>query len=338
MKSNIFKLPLYFIVSGICLFLIFRKVDLQEVKRQLFHIHYAWLLTGACIGIVKNWLTGLRSCDLIPRTNKLSSSDSFNFYSIGIMANMILPLRAGDIIRAKFIANKLKIPNTRALGIIASEHILDFLMLCGLLVYCLTFYSYHWPSQVIPTVISLFIFAIFLFCMIFIFNSNAQTINLLKNYAAQLLPKPLAFLPNMIANFYSGFFQLTSAASISKVINYTVIIWLAQALWIYALLCSLGMTEMYSFGFQAIFVMLVMMGIGIMIPFAPAYIGTFHLMIVLGLTQLGVQKSTALSYAIVAHAHAAVVAVLLGLFSLLKINMTTPFDPLKQPHITQESP
>jgi uncharacterized membrane protein YbhN (UPF0104 family) len=63
------------------------------------------------------------------------------------------------------------------------------------------------------------------------------------------------------------------------------------------------------------------MGIAIMIPASPGYIGTFHLMILLGLTQMGVPKAAALSYAILAHAHAVVLAILIGLYSLWKTNI-----------------
>jgi len=329
MRKHVFKiLKLFFccITSGVCLLFIFKKVDISDVKHILSQANYIWILIATGIGVLKMWISGFRWRHFGFPCIQLSSKSSFYFYAIGTMTNMTLPFRAGDIVRTRMIADALKIPNTKVLGTIASEHMLDFITLCSLLVGCLTFYSYRWPTEVIPTVITFFIVAVFCFGGVFLLNKNTHIIKQFKSYISQILPKFLLFLPNMIATFYSGFFQLGSFLNILKVLGLTACTWIAQGLWIYALLYSLGIVENYQLGFEAVAVLMVMMGIVIMIPSSPGYIGTFHLMVLLGLTQMGVPKSISLSYAILAHAHALAMAILIGLYSLWKINIKSSMD------------
>lgn len=319
------KLFFCFIVSGLCLFLIFRKVDVSEVTCILLRISYTWLFIATVIGILKMWMTAFRWRYLALPCKQLLLTNSFYFYAIGTMINMTLPFRAGDLVRTHMIADALKLPNTKVLATIASEHLLDFITLCSLLVVCLLLYSYKWPAEVMPTMIVFFIVVISFFSGACLLKKNA-TIKLLQNYIIDILPKRLLFLSNMMANFYSGFFQLGGFFNILKILNITAWIWIAQGFWISALLYSLGILGNYHLGFEAISVLMVMMGVAVMIPASPGYIGTFHLMIVLGLTQMGVPKTISLSCAILIHAHAVAVAIFTGLYCLWKVNIKPSYN------------
>lgn len=301
---------------------------MAEALRLLLLTKYHWLLAATVLGALKSWLTGLRWRHLAPASHPLSTTKSFHFYGIGVMINMTLPFRVGDLVRARLIAEALKIPGTQALGTIASEHILDFTMLCCLLITCFTLYSYHWPTQVIPTVSVFFALALSFFTAVFILRTKKNTplIQQWKTQLSAVLPKRLLIFPTMLRNFYSGLFHFGDLMNVLKILGSTASIWLAQSLWIYALLSSLGIAESYHLGFEAPLVLVVMMGIAVMIPSSPGYIGTFHLITLLGLTQMGVPKSVALSFAILAHAHAVAVAISVGLYSLWKGSIKLSFN------------
>src|SRR5689334_15751975 len=114
-----------------------RKVDTEEVLRLLSLTNNIWLSSAAIVGILKAWLMGTRWRYFMPSANRLPITKSFYYYAIGNMASMIFPFRAGDFIRAFMVAKALSITNSRALGSIVSEHIVDFLILCCLLLFTL---------------------------------------------------------------------------------------------------------------------------------------------------------------------------------------------------------
>lgn len=326
-------------ISGICLFFVFRKADIHEITHLLLLINYKWIIAATIICIFKMWGTVLRWHYFVVSPKQLSSTNSFHFYAIGTMINMTLPFRMGDLIRANLIAEALKISNPKALGTIASEHILDFVALIFLLVGCLALFSYQWPAQIIPIVKIFFIISTILSVGFLLFKKNAHIQKRFKNFIDTVLPKRFLFIPNMITNFCAGFFQFGSIINRLKIFGMTAGLWVAQSVWIYTLFCALGMIDSYHLNFEAAFVLAVMIGVATMIPSSPGYIGTFHLMIVLGLTQMGIPKTVSLSYAILAHAHAVGTAVLIGFYSLWKgkIKLSFNFYPKKTPHVVQEA-
>ncbi len=315
---NILKLILCFLVSLICLIFVCRKVNINEVTSILLQTNYIWIVIGTVIGVLKMWITAYRCCYLLPSDQQLSVRRSFHYYSIGTMANMILPFRVGDIVRARLLADNLNISKAKILGTIASEHIIDFIILCFLLVSCIGLYSYSLPRQIMPTMsIVLLVVGTFLAGLV-VFGSRS-TSNLKLKFAKRI-PQKLFFLSQLIMNFYAGFFRLGGWANMLMIISATICIWLAQGYWAYLLLHSLGLIESYQLSLGVIPVIVVMMGIAVMIPSTPGYIGTFHLMVMLGLMQMGVPKAAALSYAILTHAHAVICAIVVGIYSLWKVN------------------
>lgn len=83
----------------------------------------------------------------------------------------------------------------------------------------------------------------------------------------------------------------------------------------------------YAFGmhlsiFNA-FAILSIIALGVMIPAAPGFIGTYHYACVLGLTSFGIAKSEALSYAVVLWFLQMIPPVLIGLLFLpfLKLSL-----------------
>jgi uncharacterized protein (TIRG00374 family) len=271
---------------------------------------------------------------------ELASSNSFYFYSIGTMINMTLPFRMGDFVRSSLIAGALKIPNTKALGTIASEHMLDMLILGLLLVGCILSYSYHWPARIIP-IMTFFCIIIALFIVgFFLVQKNEATKQKLKQFIGNSLPKRFLFIPEMITNFCGGIFQFGGYANTLKIFSLTAGILLAQGLWIYILLNALDIPNSYHLGIEAVIVLIVMLGVAVMIPSSPSYIGTFHLMVVLGLTQMGVPKAAALSFAILAHAHTVITAVSIGCYSLWKgkIKLSFNYRTWGMPNVAQEMP
>ncbi len=301
-RLKMFKYVVGLSVSIACLFYLLQKIDMHIVFDLFKSMNYTWFVMATIIGISKMWWTGLRWRYLATFCNQLKKSDSFYFYTIGTMLNMLLPLRSGDLLRIRLISKKLQVSTFKILATVTSEHMLDFLVLIIFLISCLFFYSYHLPKHVLATMVTL---------------SSVMMIFTGSVFLLKRIPE-IYFFKKMIANFHTGFFQFEKHKF--KVMMLTILIWLAQSLWIYALLRCLGMTMHYHLGVEAIFVIVVMMGAAAMLPATPGYIGTFHLMVVLGLTQIGVPKSVALSYAILAHAHSVVWAIIVGLFSLWRIN------------------
>lgn len=304
-------------ITFICLYLLFQKIDMKVVSKLYLNFDCKWLIFATLFSVLKMWLTGVRWRYFGDFCYPLSLIKSYRFYTIGTMINMILPFRIGDLLRARLIGQSINIPTSKVVGTIASEHIVDFLVLCVLLQICILLFSFEWLSQLLPTIVTFLIVIISVFILLYAFKFKNNVSNL-QNIFLQYFPKKLLSIYEVIINFYFGFFQIKNLKNIMKIFFLTIVMWVAQYYWAYGLLCSLGLEISYQLGFTAVLGLIVTMGIAVMLPATPGYVGTFHLMIVLCLMQLNVPKSSAFSYAILVHAHSVGISIIVGLYSLWK--------------------
>lgn len=121
-------------VAGVFLWLVLRKVDLAEIGAALAQARAGWLVAAvACFFTgyafrVERWRQMLRHDN--PR---LRWRDCGAVLMISVAANNLLPLRAGDVVRAFTFNRRLGIGAATSLSTLLVERLLDTLMLIALL-------------------------------------------------------------------------------------------------------------------------------------------------------------------------------------------------------------
>ncbi|MCG6536629.1 MAG: flippase-like domain-containing protein, partial [Syntrophales bacterium LBB04] len=103
-----------------------------------------------------------------------------------------------------------------------------------------------------------------------------------------------------------------------QVLMLSLLIWLIDVLAIYMLFMAFN----FTLPTVAAFVLMLILIIGIAIPTAPGFIGTWHFSCVLGLGLFGIAKTNALAFAIVYHFWAIGLTVVLGLCFLPFLNFS----------------
>ena len=145
-----------------------------------------------------------------------------------------------------------------------------------------------------------------------------------------LLDRFLFFVPNhfrpkvmdTIWNFSKGIVLVKNPYKWFQIIFYSLIIWFINLYQIEMIEQALGLT----LPFIATFLIMAMASLGVMIPSAPGYIGTFHLSVLYGFLFYGTGKEEALSAAILWHATMFFPTILFGLISFLSLH--APFGRL----------
>jgi dolichyl-phosphate beta-glucosyltransferase len=116
------------VVSGLILYAVLRRFDLQQTMASVRQAHTVLLVLGVTLMVIAYLLRGAR-WQIWERS--LSYPDSLRLILIGFMGNNILPARLGEILRAHCAAAKTSDDRgrTTALASIAAERILDGLIL-----------------------------------------------------------------------------------------------------------------------------------------------------------------------------------------------------------------
>ena len=118
-----------FAVSVACLGLLFRQIDPAELGDALASVRYEWLLAAIAVEFLALWVRGIRWRMILHESVRISNWDAFAVLIIGYAANNLLPLRAGELVRAQLLYAQHGTSRLATFGTILVERIFDVLVL-----------------------------------------------------------------------------------------------------------------------------------------------------------------------------------------------------------------
>lgn len=238
--------------------------------------------------------------------------------ALGFMANNVLPLRAGELVRSYTASRLADIRFTTVLSSVAVERIFDGLTIAGLLTLALL--SPDLPGSVRVGGISVarlaqmggLVGGISLLVAIGVLIAPLSAERLVR----RVLPwRRLADRAvNLIEGVRQGLVVLRAPARLIQVVLWSLVLWLVNALAFYVGFGSFDIPVSY-YGALLLQGLLVL---GISIPSTPGFFGPFEAVIVAVLALYGVPKDLAFSYAISFHVTSFIPITLLGLWSLVR--------------------
>ena len=239
--------------------------------------------------------------------------------ALGFMANNLLPLRAGELVRSYTAARLTKARFTTVISSVAVERIFDGLTVVSLLTYALL--SSDLPTSVAVGGTSVAQLArvaglVGLVAMLGAVLVVATPLTA-ERIVRRMLPHSHAAdrIVDLIEGVRQGLTVLSSPARLGGVILWSLVLWLVNALSFYVGFAAFGIPVSYN-GALMLQGLLVL---GISIPSTPGFFGPFEAVIVAVLALYGVSGSLAFSYAISYHITTFVPITLLGLWSMARM-------------------
>jgi glycosyltransferase 2 family protein len=295
-----------------------RGVNLSDVLRHLRTAHPVPLAAAVVIATIAfplrlvRWRLLLRD----ERGRPYPATPLWHAIAIGFMANNILPLRAGELVRSYTAAKLAPARFTTVFSSIAVERIFDGLTVVAMLTFALL--SSDLPSTVSVGGTSIVQLARAAGILGLLALLAAVLVVVAPVRAEQLVRRilPHARVADKIVDLIEGVRQgltvLRSPARLAGVIMWSVVLWLVNALAFYIGFQAFDIPVSYS-GALLLQGLLVL---GISIPSTPGFFGPFEAVIVAVLALYGITSSLAFSYAISFHLTSFVPITLLGLWSL----------------------
>lgn len=286
-------------VSLFFLWIGFRGLDFQELGRTLSQIQIGWVLLAIPVYFVATYLITWRWWYLIRTIRPVSVNRLFPVVVIGYMANNLLPLRLGEVMRAYVLRRRDEVPIPPTLTTIFVERVFDGLTMLTFIFVALFFLDFEEPTlrTVVLVTAPLFFGALVTF---FVLASNpARARRLLESLTTRLLPEGVGRkVMDLADEFLSGLDGLRSWQGVAGIIVGSLLSWTVES--------TTYWMVMNAFDFEvSFFVLLLVIGFGnlsTILPSTAGYIGTFHAAAILTLTAFDVDRTVAGSYAIVMHA------------------------------------
>lgn len=308
------------LISAVFLYLAFKNVDVPEMLDALEKANYWWLLPGIVMMFISLYIRAYRWQYFLLAIAKVPIKKLFSAMMIGYMANNVLPLRIGEIMRALAIGNSAKISRTSAFATILVERIIDVISLLMILGFTVFFHDF--PPNIKNAGLVIFAGSILLVVFIvLLMEKTDKTIRVVWWLGSPLPRKFRKSINKNLRKFLGGFEIFRQTHHYPSIIIQSILLWVLYAGIIYVTFFAFDLETEGSSKMIVSLVILVMISIGIMIPSSPGFIGTYHYLCQQGLALFGVAETDALSFAIVLHISNYIPMTLVGFYYFWKENM-----------------
>ncbi len=276
-------------------YLAVRQANLSESLHALASVRPGWLIAATLVYLSSFPVRALR-WRLILRVQKvLSLKEVMASVFVGYMANNVLPMRAGEIYRAHYLGQRVRMSRSGVAASIVVERTLDGLMLvCVVLLVFILFPQEHYlgGTALITGLVFLGLATGILF-----YGLTADKAHQVIDQALGLLPRALhERLVGRLRSFLQGIRGISTVGRFLEAGMYTVLVWVLDACAIALVVASFGVA-LPLVGFVLVSALV---ALSTTLPSGPGYVGPFQYAFVLSLGAFAVSRETALAISVAA--------------------------------------
>ena len=314
--------------SLLFLALFFARIDPGETWERLEQADYLPVAPAIAVYFAAVYFRTLRWQYLLSPMKRMAVSRLYPVVVVGYMANNLLPVRLGEVVRAYYLGERENVSKVSSLATIAVERVFDgltllflaavvsmFLPLVGLLQGLADRAGVPWALLALAMSMPFVLAAAFMVLA----SYSPRWFESLVARLIGALPAPLrAKVAGLVTMFISGLAVLQHPRRLLVVFVLSLPVWLTEALMYYILAFSFDLQEVFSVTELAGVILLVtaVSNLAISIPTAGGGIGAFEVAAAATLSLLGAEESAAGAYAILVHVALLAPVTLLGLLYL----------------------
>lgn len=311
-------------LSAVLLWWTLRDVSLATVWRELSKSSIPLFAASATCATLIFPLRALRWRTILqPVAPNQPLGPLWRATAIGMMANNLLPARAGEIARAYALTRQTGIPLSTSIASLAVDRLFDMLVL--LLLAVVAFLDPAFPHDatiagqtpgdlaegsivlVVLLMLSLYALAVF----------PSQMVRVFEIFSRRVSPAIEERGKAVLTKFSEGLSVLRSPRRFGSVLCWTVAHWLLNAFAFWLGFEAVGI----SLPFSAALFLQTLIAMGVALPSAPGFFGVFEKVATVGLAIYGVQAVSATSWAIGFHVLSFIPITLIGLWYFAKLDL-----------------
>jgi uncharacterized protein (TIRG00374 family) len=301
------------VLSVACLAWALHGVSWTELWAEVRELDWRWVSIAVIADLLVYVVQGWRWNLLLLPVGPVSPWASVGAIYVGLFANEVLPLRAGELIRCFLMARWSKIPSSVTLASALIERIFDGgLLIAGL--FLSLRYMHHFPLSrgqgraiEIITTGSIFLAIVLLICAALLAVAmywREQTLDALLD--VRMFSWAHVFIQDLHRIGHSRFLYFSAAVSVPYLF--------IQIVPIYAI--------MQAYGFDGVTwsqagALMVLLRLGSVVPQAPGNVGLFQVLSTLGLTLFGVPGAMARRFTLILWAVVTLPLLIVGFIALV---------------------
>ena len=313
-----FRIALSLGLSAIFLWIAVRGISWEEASASLREAHL-WVIPPAfAVALLSLYFRAIRWGVLLRPFANVGTQPLMSATAIGFAANMLLPLRAGEVIRPWLLSRKIGLPLAQTIATVALERLFDMATL-------LLFFGIATLTLPLPPEwkrYGWFFLATFVFLLgllVALQQMPERTIALVSTLSRPLPVRIAGAVENAIRQFAEGLVSIRSGAAIALALGYSLAVWLTLAVTFGLGISALDLPVPWIRGALSL---TAIVAIAVAIPGGPGFIGMFQVGCEVALGVYGIGKSVAFSYSVLVHVIQFASTVALGLYYFLRENVS----------------
>jgi uncharacterized protein (TIRG00374 family) len=281
------------IISVIFIVYIAREIETKNFYSTLKNVNGVYILSGVAAFIAGYFLKAYRWLLIVREHSKIfTAGNTFPPFFIGFASNNILPLRMGEVVRASLLSLNTQSSIVFSFSSIFLDRILDGLALLILILSASFILSLSdWVMNITYTASIVFILS-FLLLLFVSFSTHLKLFRVTENSG-----KILRTIYTLLNNVRNSLKILRSPYKFLAVLLFSVIVWFFESTMYYSFASAMNLDVTFI---ESVIIM-VILNFGILIPSAPAYIGTFEFFCIKSMQLFGIAESSALTYSVFLH-------------------------------------
>ena len=120
------------VVTTLALWLSFRNVEWAEIGNAFARANYAWVAASVANSLIAVYFLGFRWRILIAPRARVPMATLFRFNITAQYANILMPARVNEVVRAWLVTRETGVAGGFALGTVAIERIFDLAIFMAL--------------------------------------------------------------------------------------------------------------------------------------------------------------------------------------------------------------
>lgn len=313
--GRLLKIGIGAAVSAGCIAFILWRVDLDALWRALTEFRWIFVVFALAALALDYSLRILRWTLMLRHAGaEVSVADCTPAFLGSMALNNVLPLRAGDIVRALVFPLSLGVRRTASTATLVLERVLDFLAL----MVCLGIGVWLSPTLQIPIlekdlllVLTAFIGTLMIMLVFFAGGIGRAVQWSVERTARRGWPK-LSTVLEHLRELLGSLFLISRVRVLASLTLLSILVWLANAGLFLAILRGFSIGSPPS----TALVIMAIATLSTLVPSSPGYVGPFHLAAYAAVIMIGASQSTAAGFALISHLVLWVPVTVAGLFAI----------------------
>jgi glycosyltransferase 2 family protein len=284
---------------------------MQELRRMAA-ADWRWVLLGMVFDVLSYAVQGVRWKLLLSPFGKVRLTSAIRAVYAALFANLVLPLRPGEFLRAYLLSDSEGITMGRVLGSVGVERLIDLVIATAALGVASLFVDLPRRFQRVAYILGIVTLVLLAGVVILIFYLETK---LSSN------PDLGQDRPGFTGRFMSALSALhamSTAPSFYTAVLASLAMPLCQVMALWGMMRSYGL----PLSFSAAVVVLLIINLGVSLPNAPANVGSYQIFCVLGLSVFQIDKTTATGFSFFAFIALTLPFVFLGFAALLRSGLS----------------